>query len=117
MLTKPEQKALKNLAGNKTQRHKAKRAQIIWCLFVQSKDINNISQELNVSPKTVQRWEQRWRESSEEPDVAKRLANASRDKHNYKIPQNATTGINAIFGQWPGDESDEELEKFLEQLS
>ena len=117
MLTKPERKALENLAGNKTQKRKVMRAQIILYLFVQGKNINETSQELNVSLKTVQRWVQRWQESSEEPDVVKRLANASGDKPNYKIPQNATTGINAIFGQWPGEESDEELEKFLEQLS
>jgi hypothetical protein len=34
----------------------------------------------------------------------------------YK-PQTQTTGINAIFGKWPGDETDEEFSKAVEELS
>lgn len=32
-------------------------------------------------------------------------------------PQGPTTGINAIIGKWPGDESDEEILAYLEELS
>jgi hypothetical protein len=35
----------------------------------------------------------------------------------YQVTQTATTGINAIFGQWPGDETDAEIDELLEQLS
>ncbi|MBZ0272095.1 hypothetical protein K8I61_08660 [bacterium] len=34
-------------------------------------------------------------------------------KRDYREPQTATTGINAIFGKWPGDETDEEIEDLL----
>ena len=32
-------------------------------------------------------------------------------------PQTPTSGINAIIGRWPGDESEEELLAALEELS
>jgi hypothetical protein len=31
--------------------------------------------------------------------------------------QTPTTGINAVIGRWPGDESDEEIFRFLEEIS
>jgi len=31
--------------------------------------------------------------------------------------QSPTTGINAIIGRWPGDESDEEVFRLLEEIS
>ena len=33
------------------------------------------------------------------------------------VPQNPETGLGAIFGQWPGTETDEEIEAYLEELS
>ncbi len=35
----------------------------------------------------------------------------------YQVTQTSTTGINAIFGQWPGEETDAEIDELLEQLS
>ncbi|XYI04294.1 hypothetical protein ACMHYB_58455 [Sorangium sp. So ce1128] len=32
-------------------------------------------------------------------------------------PQTATTGVNAIFGKWPGDETDEEFDQAIKELS
>lgn len=32
-------------------------------------------------------------------------------------PQGPDTGINAIIGKWPGDESDEEIIALLEEMS
>jgi hypothetical protein len=35
----------------------------------------------------------------------------------FRKPQSSTTGANAIFGRWPGDETEEELVAALEELS
>lgn len=35
----------------------------------------------------------------------------------YRKPQTGFTGVNAIFGRWPGDETEEELVVALEELS
>lgn len=32
-------------------------------------------------------------------------------------PQGPTTGVNAIIGKWPGDESEEEILALLEEMS
>jgi len=32
-------------------------------------------------------------------------------------PQTPTTGVNAIIGKWPGDESEEEILALLEEMS
>lgn len=32
-------------------------------------------------------------------------------------PQTPTTGINAIFGKWPGDETDAEIQQALDEIS
>jgi hypothetical protein len=34
-----------------------------------------------------------------------------------RVPQGARSGVAAIFGQWPGDESEEEIEALLRELS
>lgn len=34
-----------------------------------------------------------------------------------RVPQDSQSGISAIFGKWPGNESDEEIERALEELS
>jgi predicted transcriptional regulator len=113
-LTVAERTELKNLA-NSESKQRAKRAKIIISR-AEGKDIHTIHQELGTTPRTIQHWEQLWLERSlAQWDIAKRLANATHKK--YKVPQDATTGINAIFGQWPGDENEEELVRFLEQLS
>lgn len=35
----------------------------------------------------------------------------------YCVPQTSTTGINAVIGKWPGDESDEEIAEMLDKSS
>jgi hypothetical protein len=37
--------------------------------------------------------------------------------HPENPPGNATNGLNRVVGQWPGDETDEEIEAALERLS
>ncbi len=39
------------------------------------------------------------------------------DIRRYLKPQTRTTGFNAIFGQWPGEETDEEIMAALEEIS
>lgn len=39
------------------------------------------------------------------------------DLEALRVPQGPYTGINAIIGKWPGDESDEEIQALLEELS
>ena len=39
------------------------------------------------------------------------------DRKALHQPQGPDSGINAIIGQWPGDESDEEIMALLEDLS
>lgn len=39
------------------------------------------------------------------------------DVRSLRRPQSSTTGINAIFGKWPGDESDEDIDEFLSTIS
>ena len=34
-----------------------------------------------------------------------------------QVKQTPTTGLGGIIGKWPGDESDEEIQKALEELS
>jgi hypothetical protein len=38
-------------------------------------------------------------------------------RQNFQRPQTAETGVNAFFGRWPGEESEEELLAALEELS
>ena len=35
----------------------------------------------------------------------------------FRVPQGPQSGLNAIIGKWPGDESDDEIAKALERLS
>jgi hypothetical protein len=39
------------------------------------------------------------------------------DTSDYQVAQGPQTGINAIIGQWPGEETDEEISELLEELS
>jgi len=39
------------------------------------------------------------------------------DVRSLRRSQTASTGINAIFGKWPGDESDEDVDEFLSTMS
>ena len=39
------------------------------------------------------------------------------DRSTLDQPQTPTTGINAIIGKWPGDESEEEILALLEEMS
>ena len=36
---------------------------------------------------------------------------------NLRVPQTPETGIGAIIGKWPGNETDEEINEALERLS
>ena len=38
-------------------------------------------------------------------------------KGQLRVPQTPTTGIGAIIGKWPGNETDEEINEALERLS
>lgn len=39
------------------------------------------------------------------------------DLESLKQPQGPRTGVNAIVGRWPGEESDEEIARVLRELS
>ena len=39
------------------------------------------------------------------------------DREALACPQDATSGVQAILGQWPGDESDDEIFAALDELS
>jgi hypothetical protein len=39
------------------------------------------------------------------------------DRSVLYLPQGPDTGINAMIGKWPGDETDEEIAAILEELS
>lgn len=47
-----------------------------------------------------------------EPQVSERS-----EALQYRVAQGPRSGFNAIFGQWPGDEGDEEIAEILERLS
>ena len=38
------------------------------------------------------------------------------DEESHRQPQTSTTGVNAIWGKWPGDETDEELRALLKEI-
>lgn len=42
---------------------------------------------------------------------------AELDLQEMMRPQRPMTGINAVIGAWPGDETDEEIFKMLEEMS
>ncbi len=58
---------------------------------------------------------------SEEPEdqqpVRRRTLVRKLDLEALYQPQGPTTGINAIMGKWPGDESEEEILALLEEMS
>ncbi len=39
------------------------------------------------------------------------------DQASLRVPQGPRSGVNAIFGQWPGEETDEEILRALEEMS
>jgi len=39
------------------------------------------------------------------------------DRASLHKPQGPDSGINAVIGKWPGDETDEEINALLEELS
>lgn len=39
------------------------------------------------------------------------------EPRDVRVPQGPKTGLNAIFGKWPGDESDEEILRILDEIS
>lgn len=39
------------------------------------------------------------------------------ETRSLRVPQGATSGVAALFGQWPGDESDEDFERAVRELS
>lgn len=39
------------------------------------------------------------------------------DQASLRVPQGPRSGVNAIFGQWPGEETDEEILRALEEVS
>jgi ATP-dependent protease ClpP protease subunit len=47
------------------------------------------------------------------PETAVRLAT----RITLRVPQGPTTGLNAIIGRWPGEESDADIERALSELS
>jgi hypothetical protein len=42
---------------------------------------------------------------------------ATVDPRTLRVPQGPRTGVNAIFGHWPGEESDEEILRILDEIS
>lgn len=55
-----------------------------------------------------------------EPNVFSRMPSPSRTKIDVAklhVPQGPRSGMAAIFGKWPGDESDEQIQEALERLS
>jgi hypothetical protein len=51
------------------------------------------------------------------PPSAAAVTAGAPDRVSLRVPQGPTTGLNAVMGRWPGEESDEEIERVLEQLS
>jgi hypothetical protein len=56
------------------------------------------------------------REESPTPEAPPTLL-GTLDLQALMRPQTPTTGINAIIGKWPGDETDEEIFRMLEEMS
>ena len=60
---------------------------------------------------------------SEDPTAHRRRSPVKRplvgtiDLKALHVPQGPNSGINAIIGKWPGDESEEEVLAMLEELS
>lgn len=49
--------------------------------------------------------------------AAPRPLSAPLDARQLRRSQTPTTGLNAVIGQWPGDETDEEVDRFLREIS
>jgi hypothetical protein len=57
---------------------------------------------------------------ADEPALWSRIPEARRQKRDlgtFRQPQTPQTGLGAIIGRWPGEETDEEIRKALEELS
>lgn len=58
--------------------------------------------------------------AGDEPPIWSRIPEPTTKKldvEKLRKPQGPGTGISAIIGQWPGDESDEEIRAFLDDIS
>lgn len=55
---------------------------------------------------------------SPEPQTARPRSKKDHDARPVveSLPQDASTGVAAMFGTWPGDETDAELLAFLEEV-
>ena len=51
------------------------------------------------------------------PPSSRRVLVRKLDRRSLYQPQGPDSGINAIIGRWPGDESEEEILALLEDLS
>ncbi len=49
--------------------------------------------------------------------LIKRLVKRSSGKAEFRKPQGPKSGLAAIIGKWPGDETDEEVDAALRELS
>jgi hypothetical protein len=59
-------------------------------------------------------------EEKERASVETRPSRAGLKKFDYSTlhkPQGPDSGINAVIGKWPGDETDEQIQALLEELS
>ncbi|MEA2601035.1 MAG: hypothetical protein QOF89_2027 [Acidobacteriota bacterium] len=52
-----------------------------------------------------------------EPKTPVRSIIGKLDRQSLHVPQGPDSGINALIGKWPGDESEEEILALLEEMS
>jgi hypothetical protein len=51
------------------------------------------------------------------PQAAAPTAGRVTDLRTLRVPQGAGTGLNAVIGRWPGEETDEEVQRASKDLS
>ena len=56
-------------------------------------------------------------EEPEDQPVRRRILVRKLDLEALHQPQGPDSGLNAVMGKWPGDESDEEILALLEEMS
>jgi hypothetical protein len=56
-------------------------------------------------------------EEPDEPQPVRRTLVRKMDLQALHQPQGPDSGLNAVMGKWPGDESEEEILALLEELS
>lgn len=56
-------------------------------------------------------------EKPEDQPVRRRILVRKLDLEALHQPQGPDSGLNAVMGKWPGDESDEEILALLEEMS